>query len=92
MRTLLLALILLPIGGWAQDKKPATTPVITVESLKARIAELNKQKVATERQALADINAYNGAIQDCEYWIDQLTPKPTPPPPPVKVEEKKDKK
>ena len=40
------------------------------EVLEARIAELKKQMAAVH----ANYNALNGAVQDCEYWLTQLTP------------------
>jgi hypothetical protein len=41
---------------------------ITLEQLEARIVELQKQKEIT----LGDLNAIDGAIQDCQYWRNQL--------------------
>lgn len=41
---------------------------ITGESLDARIAELLKQK----EMLLADLNAVDGAFQDCQYWKAKL--------------------
>ena len=40
------------------------------EAIEARIAELRSQMAAVH----ANYNALNGAVQDCEYWLAQLTP------------------
>lgn len=46
--------------------------MITKEMLEARLLELK-----AERQSLINnSNAFTGAIQDCEYWLEQLA---TPP-------------
>ena len=46
--------------------KPA--PAITQQALEQRIASLKTQY----DQAIANANALQGAIQDCQYWIEQL--------------------
>jgi 5'-deoxynucleotidase YfbR-like HD superfamily hydrolase len=46
----------------------AAPPPITKEEIQERIKELEKQK----RQAEANANAFAGAIQDCEFWLEQL--------------------
>jgi len=39
--------------------------VITYKMLSERLAKLKAER----EQLLANLNAYNGAIQDCEYWL-----------------------
>ena len=46
--------------------KPA--PAITQQALEQRIASLKTQY----DQAIANANALQGAIQDCQYWLDQF--------------------
>lgn len=41
---------------------------MTEELIKARIAEL----MAQAEQMRANLNALSGAIQDCEYWLEQV--------------------
>lgn len=41
---------------------------MTIELLEARKIELQKQKA----QLVANANAISGAIQDCDFWIEQL--------------------
>ena len=37
------------------------------------------EKLIKERRALVDnVNAYNGAIEDCNYWLKQLETSVTP--------------
>jgi len=37
------------------------------------------EKLIKERQALVDnVNAYNGAIEDCNYWLKHLEASVTP--------------
>ncbi len=42
--------------------------MITREQTEARLAQLKTERDA----AIANINAYNGAIQDCEHWLSQM--------------------
>lgn len=41
---------------------------MTEELIKKRIEEL----MAQAEQLRANLNAIGGAIQDCEYWLEQL--------------------
>mgnify|MGYP001566969852 CR=1 FL=1 len=41
---------------------------ITRDQIEARLAQLKTERDA----AIANINAYNGAIQDCEHWLSQM--------------------
>lgn len=41
---------------------------ITKERVEERIADLERQK----EQAVANINAVEGALQDCRFWLEQL--------------------
>jgi CHASE1-domain containing sensor protein len=65
----LLVILLLTLAGFglAQKNEPAK-PVITVEKLQKRLSDLEAAKI----QALANLNAINGAIEDCKYWIGEL--------------------
>ncbi len=38
---------------------------VTKEALRQRIAELDKMR----EQAIANVNAISGAIQECEHWM-----------------------
>ena len=64
----LLACVLLAQG--AQDPAPAPAPpfTITKERLKERITELE----AAREQAIANVNALTGAIQESQHWLAQL--------------------
>jgi len=42
--------------------------VITTEMIEERLAQLRAGLVQVQAQA----NAYEGAIQDCEHWLDVL--------------------
>lgn len=44
--------------------------MITLEALEARKAEL----VRNRQQAIAAVNAFNGAIEDCDFWIETMKP------------------
>lgn len=78
----LLAFVLLAQG--AQD--PAPKSVVTKEALQERIASLEQAR----QQAIANVNALGGAIQECTYWLQRLeaaeaeakkqADKPKPPP------------
>ena len=70
MRRLIVAFILSGSLLFAQDKPtPKKIPVaVTQEKLQQRIEELKAQR----EQAIANANAYAGAIQECEYWITQI--------------------
>ena len=41
---------------------------MTKESIEGRISQLQGQK----QSLIADLNAVDGAIQDCQYWLKQL--------------------
>jgi hypothetical protein len=46
---------------------------MTREDLEARLAQL----LAECERAVAQVNAYQGAIAECRYWLDRLS-KPEP--------------
>ena len=60
---------MLVLGGCltvsAQASKP---PLITREALLDRLEVLERDRA----QVIANINAYDGAIQECKYWLEQL--------------------
>ena len=51
--------------GSAQSSKP---PPITKEVLELRLGALERDRA----QAIANVNAYDGAIQEVKYWIALL--------------------
>mgnify|MGYP001581135598 CR=1 FL=1 len=83
-RTISLALLFLLILGGCFCHASAQTSgkyPITVEALEARLAGLEKGRA----QTLANLSAYDGAIQECHYWLDLVkkaapaeTAKPAP--------------
>ena len=52
----------------AEPAKPKTQPSITAEQLKGRLIELQRGK----EQAMANVNAFLGAIQEVQHWLDEL--------------------
>jgi hypothetical protein len=77
MRRIYLAILLmggcLPMPAQtAQAVPPAKTdkPAITRQMLEQRLAELK----AGKEQAVANVNAFEGAIQECSHWLDLLEP------------------
>ena len=68
MQRIALALLLLLGGCWevsAQGSKPS---FITREVLELRLKALERDR----EQAIANVNAYDGAIQECNFWIKLL--------------------
>jgi hypothetical protein len=65
------ALFFLAITFSQDSPKEPENPAMTLETLQTRMGTLQKGR----EQAIANVNAYDGAIQECQYWIDQLTPK-----------------
>ncbi len=68
MQRIALALLLLLGGCWevsAQGSKPS---FITREVLELRLKALERDRA----QAIANVNAYDGAIQECNFWIELL--------------------
>lgn len=68
MQRIALVLLLL-LGGclavFAQNSKPSP---ITKEALEQRLAALQRDRT----QAVANVNAYDGAIQECRFWLELL--------------------
>jgi len=44
--------------------------MITREMIEERKAEM----VRNRQQAIASVNAFNGAIEDCDFWLETLKP------------------
>ena len=68
MQRVALALLLVLGGclvGFAQNSKPSP---ITKEVLELRLAALQRDRL----QAIANVNAYDGAIQECQFWLELL--------------------
>lgn len=68
MQRFALALLLVLGGclaGFAQNSKPSP---ITKEALELRLAALERDRA----QAIANVNAYDGAIQECQFWLELL--------------------
>ena len=53
------------LAGFAQNGKPSP---ITKEALELRLAALERDRA----QAIANVNAYDGAIQECQFWLELL--------------------
>lgn len=76
MKTCALCVLLVLGGCWmasAQDVSPKSE--INRKTLEARMKELeNGLRNAQERlaQAQADVNAYDGAMQECRHWMEFL--------------------
>lgn len=66
----LLAACVLLLQAAAPDLK---TPAVSVsrEALQTRLFELERQR----EQAIANVNAISGAIQECQYWVAWLKEK-----------------
>jgi hypothetical protein len=45
---------------------------ITKSQIEDRKAQLVEQRESVRVQAEANINAFNGAIEDCDYWLGVL--------------------
>lgn len=55
----------------------ATIPaVVTQIDVEARLTELERGRA----QALANLHAYDGAIQECQYWLATIKQKAAPKP------------
>ena len=72
---LLLVVSLSFVSAQAPAKKPEPLPaspetaqIITKELLQKRLAELQQGR----EQAIANVNAFNGAISECEYWLNVM--------------------
>lgn len=69
---LLLTLLAVACLSFAKDKKAETPPPqpasITRPQLEKRLGGLKQ----AHQQAVADVQALGGAIQDCEYWLSEL--------------------
>ena len=68
MQRVALALLLVLGGclaGFAQNSKPSP---ITKEVLELRLVALERDRA----QAIANVNAYDGAIQECQFWLELL--------------------
>lgn len=77
----LLAISLLIMAAVALGQTPAATPpkdipAITQATVEARLSELDRGRA----QALANLNAYDGAIQECQYWLATIKQKAAPKP------------
>ena len=77
MRSAILAILLLggslAMSSQAIQPAPPALPaksesVVTRAQLEQRLVDLK----AAKEQAIANVNAFEGAIQECQRWIDQL--------------------
>ena len=80
----LVAVSLLAVGQQAPTP-PAPVQAITVAMLEQRLSDLK----AGKEQAVANVNAFEGAIQETQHWLDalkagQAAPKPAIAPQPKK--------
>ncbi len=46
---------------------------MTFEELNAHLSKLKDDRQKMNDQLMANLNAFNGAIQECQYWIDHIT-------------------
>ena len=61
--------LMLPAQQPTSPPAPQTAPQgVTEQALEARQIQLRQQY----EQAVANANAVQGAIQECQYWLDQL--------------------
>ena len=58
---------------------------MTREEIETRKAELGK----LHDQAVANVNALRGAMQDCDFWLERLVAAEAPQPPPPHILEDK---
>ena len=63
----LVAVSLLAVGQQAPTP-PAPVQAITVAMLEQRLSDLK----AGKEQAVANVNAFEGAIQETQHWLDAL--------------------
>lgn len=47
--------------------------IMTFEELNAHLSKLKDDRQKMNDQLMANLNAFNGAIQECQYWIDHIT-------------------
>jgi hypothetical protein len=73
------------VGGQQAPAPPALVQTITVTMLEQRLADLK----AGKEQAVANVNAFEGAIQECQHWLDALKAGQAAPPKPAPTPEKK---
>jgi hypothetical protein len=73
MKKALAVIVICFMAGLAlgQDKPVSINPVpnvITKDVIEKRLADLQQQL----EQAKANLHAYEGAIADCKFWLEQL--------------------
>lgn len=51
---------------------------MTKEQIQDRITTLEADKNKFVEQAKAQLSAFDGAIQDCKYWLEQIEPETKP--------------
>ncbi len=74
--TVVLIGLLLTPGLFAQKAEaPVTSPGVKVEELQKHLGELEDAR----EQALANLHAIDGAIQECKYWIKRAQAEPGKP-------------
>jgi hypothetical protein len=72
-------LFLLTLGGcFLASAQASVNHPITVEALQDRLAGLEKGRA----QTLANLSAYDGAIVECQYWLDLAKKAEAAKPPP----------
>jgi len=68
LHRLTLALLLVLGGCLAVFAQPGKPHPITQQALELRLETLERNRA----QAIANVNAYDGAIQECKYWLELL--------------------
>lgn len=58
---------------------------MSIEELKAHLSVLQDDRQKMQDQLMANLNAFNGAIQECQYWIDQINVSAVTPATPEKL-------
>ena len=68
---LLMACVLLLQAASPDSSENNSPAAITKEALEERLVELQQQR----EQAIANVNAISGALQECQHWIAWLKEK-----------------
>ena len=71
-KVILFVVLLVTLAGFGISQNDVSAkPEITIEKLQKRLKELE----GAREQILANLNAVNGAIEDCKYWMTELEDK-----------------